>query len=412
MNIQGWEEKTIGEIADVKGGKRLPYGHDFTDKSTQTAYIRVTDLVRGSVNVNNLKYISFETEQLIKNYKIYENDVYISIAGTIGLVGKIPRKLNGSNLTENAAKITNISDGVSSDFLSVALCSDNVQVQIDAFVGSAVQPKLALFRIKAIKIHLPTSVEEQRKIAAVLSKVDEAIEQTRALIAKNEQIKTGLMQDLLTRGIDENGTIRSQQTHAFKDSPLGRIPVEWEVAFFSDIADLISEKYLPSNTNTQKCINLDHIESNTGSLIDTVDSSINRSIKSKFRKGDVLFSKLRPYLKKYLLVDFEGVCTTEILVFRPKENNISFLLFLFVQTDKFINYTVGQSFGTKMPRTDWKIISNFEIPLIPIEEQKMIANKVIQFDKYLQNERAELSKLELLKSGLMQDLLSGKVRVA
>lgn len=69
---------------------------------------------------------------------------------------------------------------------------------------------------------------EQTKIAEILSTVDQAIEQTEALIAKQRRIKTGLMQDLLTRGIDENGSPRSEETHEFKDSPLGRIPVEWE----------------------------------------------------------------------------------------------------------------------------------------------------------------------------------------
>ena len=70
---------------------------------------------------------------------------------------------------------------------------------------------------------------EQTKIAEILSTVDQAIEQTEALIAKQQRIKTGLMQDLLTRGIDENGNLRSEDTHEFKDSPLGRIPVEWEL---------------------------------------------------------------------------------------------------------------------------------------------------------------------------------------
>ena len=78
---------------------------------------------------------------------------------------------------------------------------------------------------------------EQAKIAEVLSTVDRAIEQTEALIAKQQRIKTGLMQDLLTRGIDEHGNLRSEQTHEFKDSPLGRIPVEWDVKALDEIVD-------------------------------------------------------------------------------------------------------------------------------------------------------------------------------
>ena len=80
------------------------------------------------------------------------------------------------------------------------------------------------------EVLVPAKTAEQSKIAEVLSAVDRAIEQTEALIAKQQRIKTGLMQDLLTRGIDEHGNLRSEQTHKFKDSPLGRIPMEWESA--------------------------------------------------------------------------------------------------------------------------------------------------------------------------------------
>ena len=83
--------------------------------------------------------------------------------------------------------------------------------------------------LSTVELDFPTSLPEQTKIAEILSTVDRAIEQTEALIAKQQRIKTGLMQDLLTRGIDEHGNLRSEQTHKFKDSPLGRIPVEWEV---------------------------------------------------------------------------------------------------------------------------------------------------------------------------------------
>ncbi len=83
--------------------------------------------------------------------------------------------------------------------------------------------------LSKIQISFLENKQEQTQIATILSTIDRAIEQTEALIAKQQRIKTGLMQDLLTKGIDENGNIRSEETHEFKDSPLGRIPVEWEV---------------------------------------------------------------------------------------------------------------------------------------------------------------------------------------
>ena len=101
----------------------------------------------------------------------------------------------------------------------------------------------SLSRDLLYKIEIPTPPKpEQTKIAEVLSTVDRAIEQTEALIAKQQRIKTGLMQDLLTRGIDEHGNLRTEQTHKFKNSPLGRIPVEWEVKELKEICNVTSSR--------------------------------------------------------------------------------------------------------------------------------------------------------------------------
>ena len=91
----------------------------------------------------------------------------------------------------------------------------------------------------------PTCRREQKKIAEIISTVDQSTEQTAALIEKKQRIKTGLMQDLLTRGIDENGNIRTEQTHKFKDSPLGRIPEEWEIVKVDDIAEYVGSGITP-----------------------------------------------------------------------------------------------------------------------------------------------------------------------
>jgi type I restriction enzyme S subunit len=93
--------------------------------------------------------------------------------------------------------------------------------------------------LKGWPIDYPSSKPEQTKIAEILSTVDRTIEQTEALIAKQQRIKTGLMQDLLTRGLDEHGNLRSEQTHQFKDSPLGRIPVEWDVKLADELCDAV-----------------------------------------------------------------------------------------------------------------------------------------------------------------------------
>jgi len=105
----------------------------------------------------------------------------------------------------------------------------------------------------------PIDKIEQSKIAEILSTVDRAIEQTEALIAKQQRIKTGLMQDLLTRGIDEHGNLRSEETHEFKDSPLGRIPVEWEVVRLGTVSQVSSGLTLGKTHSGPNTIELSYL---------------------------------------------------------------------------------------------------------------------------------------------------------
>ena len=102
---KGWKSNKLTNICLIKGGKRLPKGETLSDIPTSHPYIRVTDFERYSVNLDNIKYITDEIYNVIKNYTISSDDLYISIAGSTGMIGTIPEKLNGANLTENAAKI-------------------------------------------------------------------------------------------------------------------------------------------------------------------------------------------------------------------------------------------------------------------------------------------------------------------
>ncbi|MEM4307649.1 MAG: restriction endonuclease subunit S [Thermoplasmata archaeon] len=190
-----WEVVNVRDVADVKGGKRLPKGHNLLDCPTSHPYLRVVDFMNMGVNINNLKYLSPKTYEHIKRYTISCEDVYISIAGTIGLVGVIPPELDGANLTENAAKLCNLKN-IDKLFLAYVLNSI-AKPQINALIGKATQPKLALFRIEKIKFPLPP-LPEQQKIAEILSTIDKKLELERKRKEKLERIKKGLMNDLLT----------------------------------------------------------------------------------------------------------------------------------------------------------------------------------------------------------------------
>jgi type I restriction enzyme, S subunit len=157
----------VADIALVQGGKRLPNGAGFSQDPTPHIYIRVTDMKNGTVLDNNPAYISADVQKQISKYIINKEDLYITIAGTIGQVGKIPAALDGQNLTENAAKI--VFRGMDPDFLLLTLTSEAVQTQFTEKTKQMAQPKLALKRICGAHLPLPPLAEQHR----IVAKVDE-----------------------------------------------------------------------------------------------------------------------------------------------------------------------------------------------------------------------------------------------
>ena len=176
----------IGDVAEVRGGKRLPKGASVQDAPTAYPYLRVVDFGENGINRFNIKFIEEQVHEQISRYKISDQDIYISIAGTIGRVGVVPEDLSGANLTENAAKITTISKRIDKRFLMYFLRGPSGQSAIRNQTGGTSQPKLALYRIEEIRFPCP-SLRTQRAIADILSAYDDLIDNNRRRIALLEE---------------------------------------------------------------------------------------------------------------------------------------------------------------------------------------------------------------------------------
>lgn len=194
-----WDIKAIGEFSEVKGGKRLPAGEPFANEVTPYPYLRVTDMVDGWIDDTNLEYVSSKIAAIISRYKIYESDIYVTIAGTLGLFGRIPSHLNGAQLTENAARITSFDTSkYNPDYLCSYLRSDKLIPQLYKAIGvGAGVPKLALYQIEQFKIPVPTFREQEELVKRIVSST-ELIAKERKYLNKLKLKKKGLMQDLLT----------------------------------------------------------------------------------------------------------------------------------------------------------------------------------------------------------------------
>ncbi len=194
----------------------------------------------------------------------------------------------------------------------------------------------------------------------------------------------------------------------YKLTEVGIIPEDWEVKELGDICYPSKDRINPiTNKQNYKCIELEHLSQGSGMLLGYTKSNELLSQKSLFEKGDVLFGKLRPYLRKYLLADFDGVCTTEIWVLKTEKNISNQYLFHLVQSEKIIE-AANISTGTKMPRAEWKTVSETKIPLPTKTEQTAIATALSDADALISSLEKLIIKKRNIKQGAMQKLLQPK----
>ena len=274
--------------------------------------------------------------------------------------------------------------------------------------------------LKQWRILHPKDKAEQAKIAEVLSRVDRAIEETDALIAKQQRIKTGLMQDLLTRGIDEHGNLRSEQTHKFKDSPLGRIPVEWEsasLAVFVPSAEYgISTSLGESGYPVLRMNNLLDGEAELSDLKFT-DAPVPEHL--WLRDGDVLFNRTNSWEH----VGRTGIWRGQI----ESATFASYLVRLNPHPDKLLPEMLNFWLNWERIQIDMRRqatpavqqvnINPTNLRSIPatfprnLDEQTAITVHISAVREVFNAYREHLYKLKSMKAGLMQHLLTGDRRV-
>lgn len=275
-----------------------------------------------------------------------------------------------------------------------------------------------LYKIEFSYCDLP----EQRKIAEILSTLDEAIEQTEALIRKHQRIKQGLMSDLLTRGVDENGELRPPREEApdfYVASEFGYFPKQWELIEIerklSRVIDYRGKTPRKASDGTPlitaKNVREGYLDPEPREYIyaHEYDSWMNRGIPNE---GDVLFTTEAPLGNVARVPGYKLAVGQRIITLQPKPDELdaSYLFWLLlaplskrrIQQKSTGSTAVGikSSVFVKIP---------FQFPGLP--EQKVIGRILDQEQSVIEQEENELEKLKLLKQGLMQDLLSGQVRV-
>lgn len=401
--IEGWSEKKLSELAEYINGyafKPDDWGED------GLPIIRIEQLKNPSELTD---YFSGKIPQ--KN--IIENgDLIFSWSASLFLrIWQHGRAALNQHLFKVIEK-----EGVDRVFLKLFI-EFYLPELTKASHGSTMQ-HITRKELDRFRAPFPTSKFEQAKIAEILSMVDKAIEQTEELIAKQKRIKTGMMQDLLTRGIDEQGNLRSEETHEFKDSTLGRIPMDWEVKPLSAIIEIIDCKHhTPAYIEDGiPIIRPRNIKDNGFDLSDldyvTEKDYAMLTEKHEPTDGDIIFSRNASFGIPVYVEGMGRFCIGQDVVVMRKKTVDTRYVFFSLKSDKVVRQIMNVSGGSTFGRIDLGAIRELKIPVPKDEcEQHKIAVRLLKCDKAIEIAAHNLMKLRSLKTGLMQDLLTGKKRV-
>lgn len=408
-----WCWVRLGNITQIKGGKRIPKGTSLLKENTGYKYIRVTDMKNGTVLNDDIHYISKDIYNKISNYTISKNDIYITCAGTIGRVGIIPVEFDGANLTENADKI--IIKHINKNLLVKVLSSYIVQKQIQEVITTGCQPKLAIKKIEQLKIPLPPINEQQRiveRIESLFAKLDRAKELIENTLAQFEQNKMAILHKAFTGEL----TAKWRKENNIDLS-------SWEIVSIKDIGEVKGGKRLPKGEML--------VNENTGHPYIKAGNLKNGTV--AFNDLQYLKPQVYEKIKKYIVkendvyITIVGACIGDVGII-PKEVNGANLTenaakitnlkcnakFLSIQLSisSVQKQIKGKIASATLGKLSLQNIKNIQIKMPTIEEQQEIVNildnLLAKYNK-IKNLEQQLEKIELLKKAILAKAFRGEL---
>jgi type I restriction enzyme S subunit len=395
--------------------------------------IRGKDYSSGKVSTEGLYHVLPAIDQPYSRSKVLGGDLLFSIVGYVGLTAQVPAELTGANITQTTARLSIDPNKAESTYVFHFLSSPHYRPNITRYEKGSAQPGLNLSDVQKLKIKHP-KLAQQRRIATILTILDEVIEATEKLVEKHQQIKAGLMHDLFTRGLwtrpelargDHKGTpaeataqegqLRPTPEEApglYQDSPIGLIPRSWETKFLGDLVQFDSGYAFKNQELSEtgiKVVRITNLHRPTfpywhydGRYPETwiVDD------------GDLLFSwaGVASSIDCYIYRGDRALLNQHIYNFRTKDELMKPYLFEFLQwilpkLRESIEGGAGQLHLTKGK------IQGIEVLMPPTTERQEILERLQAHQRLLQTQTTHLAKLRQQKQGLMHDLLTGRVRV-
>lgn len=410
-----WKTYKLGDIS-----KDIAYGYtaSATTEPLGTKFLRITDIQGGSVNWNDVPYCEID-DQKKGQYQLEIGDIVIARTGNSTGENTIIRDDVDAVFASYLIRYQIDEKIVFPFYVAYCLRSQNWRNFVQSIKGGSAQAGANAKQFARFEFDCPESIEEQKAIAKILSSLDDKIELNRRMNATLEAMAKALFKAWFVdfepvRANMENRPSESASPEIAKLFPSefeNDIPKGWRIGTLNEISFNYRQNVNPNEVEAETpYVGLEHIPKKSIALTEWGNSEKAESTKSSFKSNDILFGKLRPYFHKVVIAPFDGICSTDILVIRPKDNYHFGQILITYSSDEIIQYADRLSNGAKMPRTNWSDLAKFEvvIPTKQISEEFSIFTASIA--EKIKLNISENQKLAEIRDSLLPRLISGKIR--
>ncbi|MCG6216100.1 restriction endonuclease subunit S [Vibrio furnissii] len=290
-----------------------------------------------------------------------------------------------------------------------------IRKAIQNSASGSIQDNINIEYLTGLQFKIPHKTY-QDKIAEILSSLDNKIELNNRINSELEAMAKTLYEYWFVQFDfpDENGKpYKASGGRMVFDSELNReIPMGWTTKSLGEIVDIVKGNVSPKEVSSSTpYIGLEHIQRKNLALIDWASSDIAASNKTIFKEGDILFGKIRPYFHKVTVAPFDGITSTDTLVFRPKSHKLYGLVLEVIFSGEFVEIASQSSTGSKMPRADWNVLKNYPVVIPQDDLLEKFQGLIDKYCKKLKSITIENHELRNLRDWLLPMLMNGQVTV-
>ena len=363
---ENWCWIKLGVISSIISKGTTPKGGKSAYVDEGIDFLRVENINDdGTICHDDMMHVTEETHTgFLKRSILEENDILVSIAGTLGKTAIVKNDDLPLNTNQAVAFVRLKDNGeVSREYIRYAIDTPVIQNMLLSKTKVTAIPNLTLEIISECLIPFPPLAEQQRiveQIESLFSKLDEAKEKAQEVIDGYEARNAAVYNDAFS------GRLTAQwRKDNYKEN-------KWETKRFDEVADIKSNLVEPSNYLEFPHIAPDNIEKRTGILLDyhTIAEDGVKSGKHRFYAGQILYSKIRPYLSKVVMVDFDGLCSADMYPIEAKENT-KYLLY-YMLSDMFLEQASSAGSRSVLPKINQKELSAIKVRITSDEEQKEV----------------------------------------